>query len=71
MLETDEKLMVSEQMLKLHEVDLYRAEVNLKIADAVGRDDLAAQHTDLIQALQKAISVIKAEIQETAGQCEK
>ncbi len=61
MIDNSIKIAVLEQMVREHEVDLYRSEMNLKIAGAVGRGDLVDQLSAQVEGLNCAIKVLESE----------
>jgi hypothetical protein len=62
MLEISEKIQIVEQLLKNYEADKYSAELNLRIAESVGMEDLIQLHGNQAAVLRKAVEILAAEL---------
>ncbi|MDY0183228.1 MAG: hypothetical protein RBR39_07975 [Proteiniphilum sp.] len=62
MLEISEKIQIVEQLLKNYEADKYSAELNLRIAESVGMEDLIQLHGGQAAVLRKAVEILAAEL---------
>jgi len=67
MLETSEKIQIARQLLRNFEADKYSAELNLKIAEAVGMDDLIKMHGTKAVVMTKAIKILVDELKGLEG----
>lgn len=68
MLDVETKLLVLDQAIANHEVDLYRKELDLKIAKAAGRADIEAAASKMVADLTMAIALLEAEKEELGAQ---
>ena len=68
MLEISEKIQIVEQLLKNYEADKYSAEVNLRIAESVGMEDLIQMHSAQAAVMRKAVEILAAELAALGGQ---
>lgn len=68
MLEISEKIQIVEQLLKNYEADKYSAELNLRIAESVGMEDLIQMHGAQAAVLRKAVEILTAELAAMEGQ---
>jgi hypothetical protein len=62
MLEISEKIQIVEQLLKNYEADKYSAELNLRIAESVGMEDLIQMHSAQAAVMRKAVEILAAEL---------
>ena len=67
MLEISEKIQIVEQLLKNYEADKYSAELNLRIAESVGMEDLIQLHGGQAAVLRKAVEILAAELDTLEG----
>ncbi len=67
MLEISEKIQIVKQLLKNYEADKYSAELNLRIAESVGMDDLIQLHGNQAAVLRKAVEILAAELDTLEG----
>lgn len=68
MLEFSEKIQIVEQLLKNYEADKYSAELNLRIAESVGMEDLIQMHGSQAAVMRKAVETLTAELAALEGQ---
>ena len=62
MLEKTEKIKIVKQLLKNYEADKYSAELNLRIAESVGMEDLIQMHSAQAAVMRKAVEILAAEL---------
>jgi CII-binding regulator of phage lambda lysogenization HflD len=67
MLEISEKIQIVEQLLKNYEADKYSAELNLRIAESVGAEELIQLHGNQAAVLRKAVEILAAELDTLEG----
>jgi CII-binding regulator of phage lambda lysogenization HflD len=67
MLEFSEKIQIVEQLLKNYEADKYSAELNLRIAESVGAEELIQLHGNQAAVLRKAVEILAAELDTLEG----
>jgi len=67
MLEKTEKIKIVKQLLKNYEADKYSAELNLKIAESVGMEDLIQMHGAQTAVMRKAVEILAAELDTLEG----
>ena len=67
MLEISEKIQIVEQLLKNYEADKYSAELNLRIAESAGVDDLIQLHGNQAAVLRQAVEILAAELDTLEG----
>lgn len=67
MLEKTEKIQIVKQLLKNYEADKYSAELNLRIAESVGMEDLIQMHGNQAAVLRKAVEILIAELASLEG----
>ena len=67
MLETSEKIQIARQLLRNFEADKYSAELNLKIAKAVGMNDLIQTHGSQAAIMTNAIKILVDELKGLEG----
>lgn len=67
MLEKAEKIQIVKQLLKNYEADKYSAELNLRIAESVGMEDLIRMHGSQAAVMGKAVETLAAELAALEG----
>ena len=67
MLEKAEKIQIVKQLLKNYEADKYSAELNLRIAESVGMENLIQLHGNQAAVLRKAVEILAAELDTLEG----
>lgn len=68
MLEFSEKIQIVERLLKNYEADKYSAELNLRIAESVGMENLIQMHGAQAAVMRKAVEILAAELAALEGQ---